>query len=72
MNAPQPVKSSLIRAVSYEGDTLEIEFVGGGTYQYFNVPLMEYEALMAAPSVGKHFTSRIKGKFLAQKKAVAP
>lgn len=42
---------------------LTIDFKSGGTYVYAGVPRKEYEALIAAESVGKHFHQHIKGKF---------
>lgn len=58
----QAVESSAIVSVGYEPDTrtLEIEFVGGSVYSYFDVPATEHAALMAAPSHGTYLNERIK------------
>jgi hypothetical protein len=58
-----PVNSSSIASVGYEPQTatLEIEFVDGGVYQYFDVPEHEHEALIGAGSVGSYFATQIKG-----------
>lgn len=60
-----PVSSSSIASVGYEPETatLEIEFVDGGLYQYFDVPEHEYEALIGAGSVGSYFATQIKGVY---------
>lgn len=51
-----PVKSSHVKSVGHcvETNTLEIEFKDGAVFQYKMVPASEHEALMKAPSVGKH------------------
>ena len=43
-----PVRSSNIASVGYKNGTLEIAFVDGGVYQYFNVPEQVYQGLMSA------------------------
>jgi hypothetical protein len=59
------VSSSTIASIGYDPatETLEIEFHKTGLYQYFNVPLIVYETLMAAPSQGAFFNLNIKGQF---------
>ena len=59
------VISSNIGSVGYDYNTrtLEIEFRGGGIYQYFDVNLVEYVGLMNAPSHGKYFHSHIKYEY---------
>lgn len=59
------VSSSTIAAVGYDEPTatLEIEFLSGSVYQYFDVPAQEAEALLNASSVGGYFSSRIRGVF---------
>jgi hypothetical protein len=56
------VSSSTISSVGYDPDTfvLEIEFLNGSVYQYFDVPSAEYDQLVSAPSVGSYFSSAIK------------
>ena len=60
-----PISSSNIAAVGYDpsSETLEIEFTSGGVYQYYNVPLSIYEALLAAPSKGSFFAAQIRDRF---------
>lgn len=57
------VSSSTISEIGYDSDTatLEIMFSDGRVYQYFDVPLSIYEALMNAGSVGQHFHREIRG-----------
>ncbi|MCY7355497.1 MAG: KTSC domain-containing protein [Lysobacter sp.] len=57
-----PVISEVLRSVGYDPDQriLEIEFVSGSTYRYFDVPDELYVALMAADSQGECFTMSIR------------
>ena len=59
------VSSSNIASIGYEEEsaTLEIEFLNGGLYQYFDVPIFVYEELMAADSHGKFLAASIKGNY---------
>ena len=59
------VSSSNLASVGYDetSQTLEIEFLHGGVYQYFGVPRSEYEALMNAGSHGKYFAAHIKDNY---------
>ena len=56
------VSSSNLSSVGYDADTqtLEIEFLNGTIYQYFNVPPSVYDGLMKANSHGKYFHSNIR------------
>lgn len=58
----QPVSSTTVASVGYDVSTatLEIEFVGGRVYQYFDVPQHVFEALMSAPSVGSYLNTEIR------------
>lgn len=59
------VVSSNISRVRYDENTqtLEIEFVGGNVYQYFDVPKVVFDEIISSGSVGKYFHSQIKGHF---------
>ncbi len=61
----QPISSSNIRSIGYEPEsgTLEIEFHGGGVYQYFDVPQSVYNALMSASSRGSFFHGNVRDKY---------
>lgn len=59
------VSSSNIASVGYDVNslTLEIEFLNGGAYQYFDVPEYIYEGLMNASSHGQYLAQNIKGVY---------
>jgi hypothetical protein len=65
----QPVSSSNIASVGYDqaAQILEVEFLNHTVYQYFNVPLPVYEALMAAGSHGTYLNAYVKGHYQYQK-----
>jgi hypothetical protein len=56
------VSSSNLASVGYDAAQriLEIEFLTGSIYQYFNVPQSVYAGLMAAESHGRYFDANIK------------
>ena len=51
-----------MRSVGYSTSsrTLEVEFVSGSVYQYFDVPQPTYAGLLAAPSIGNFVNTQIK------------
>ncbi len=61
----RPLNSSSVRSAGYDGDsrTLELEYVNGSVYRYFDVPQPTYAALMAAPSIGNYVNTEIKPYF---------
>jgi len=46
---------------------LVVEFVGGGQYEYLDVPQDEFERMQNAPSVGKYLAHEITPKYKARK-----
>lgn len=60
-----PLTSSNLSAARYDKDTntLEVEFIGGRRYQYFDVPLQVFEGLICAESCGKYLNENIKGHY---------
>lgn len=58
----RPVRSSMLASVGYDraASTLEVAFVGGGIYQYFEVPTDIYVGLMSASSHGTYFDAHVK------------
>lgn len=56
------VTSSNLASVGYDivTNTLEIEFLDGSIYQYFNVPSHLHSGLMSATSHGSYFDAYIK------------
>lgn len=63
------VTSTNIASVGYDATTgtLEVEYHGGGTYRYFDVPEETYTTLMAAPSIGRAVRDIIVGQFRYEK-----
>ena len=61
----QSVTSSNIASIGYDADsqTLEIEFLNGGIYQYFDLPQYVYQELMNASSHGQYLAQNIKGVY---------
>lgn len=61
----QPVQSSSLRTVGYDKETkvLEIEFIKGGVYQYFDVDESVYTGLIGADSKGTYFQKNIRRSF---------
>lgn len=57
------VKSSNLKSVGFDSNVLEIEFLDGGVYQYFDVPTDVYHLLMNASSKGIFFDKFIKGHY---------
>lgn len=59
------VQSSNIASIGYDtqSETLEIEFLNGSVYQYFDVPERIYEELMGADSHGSYLAHNIKGVY---------
>ena len=57
-----PVSSSNIASIGYDPDRkiLEIEFLNGSIYQYFEVPENIYAGLMSAGSHGRYFDAYVK------------
>ena len=56
------VTSSNIASIGYDSisQTLEVEFLNGSIYQYYDVPEALYEGLMSADSHGKFLAEYIK------------
>jgi hypothetical protein len=61
----EPVRSTAIRSIGYDAqnELLEIEFINGRTYRYFQVPEFLYRGLMLARSKGEYFGRRINNRF---------
>lgn len=61
----QSVSSSNIASIGYDAQsqTLEIEFLNGGVYQYFDVPESIYNGIMSAASHGEYLAQHIKGHY---------
>ena len=61
----QRVISTSIASIGYSArqKVLEVEFLHGGVYRYSGVPASEHEALMGAPSKGRHVVQCIKDHY---------
>ena len=61
----QPVTSSNRASIGYDESTqtLEIEFLNGTVYQYFDVPSRVYDDFMSASSHGQYLAQNIKGHY---------
>jgi len=59
------VDSSTMNSVGYETErrVLEIEFVSGAVYQYWDVPASVHEELLASESKGRYFNSEIRDMY---------
>ena len=59
------VESSNIESIGYDkgSQTLEIEFLNGSIYQYFDVAKHIYNDLMGAGSKGEYLATQIKGSY---------
>jgi hypothetical protein len=55
-----PVESSMIASVAYNGSTLVVNFLRGGSYAYDGVAQSTYDGLMRADSVGTFFRQNVK------------
>lgn len=60
-----PVGSSTIACIGYDepAQTLEVEFLNGSVYQYYNVTEEMHARLMHAPSKGKFLHYEIKSAY---------
>ena len=63
------VESSAITSVGYDESrqVLELEYIDGDVYRYFDVPATLHRALLDAPSIGQFVNAEIKGAFRYEK-----
>jgi len=61
----ESVSSSNIASIGYDqaSSTLEVEFLKGGVYQYFDVPNNVFQGMMTANSHGEYLAQNIKGHY---------
>ena len=59
------VASSNIASIGYDAgtETLDVEFLSGAIYQYYNVSQNMYEQLMQAGSKGRFLNTYIKNAY---------
>lgn len=60
-----PVTSSNVAEVGYDSPsmTLEVLFLNGTLYQYFDIPEILHQELMQADSIGRFLNSNIKNNY---------
>ncbi len=65
MNRIPVLDSSNVAEIGYnpETQTLEVQFIKGSLYQYFDVPQVVYEGFISADSKGKYLATQIKGNY---------
>lgn len=63
------VESSNVEKIGYEESTqiLRVKFLNGSVYDYKNVPIMEFEQLKNAQSIGSYLNRNIKGNYPYEK-----
>lgn len=61
----EEVVSSNISSIGYDPDTqvLEVEFLNGGVYEYFDVPPDIHQTLMDSGSKGRALNEFVKGTY---------
>lgn len=61
--------SSSIASVAYSPDqrTLDVQFLNGAVYRYFEVPAVAYNEILTAPSKGRYFHRSIRGVYTYQR-----
>ena len=59
------VSSSNIASVGHDvpSQVLEVEFLNGAVYEYYDVPEHVYQELTTASSVGSYFAQRVKNVY---------
>lgn len=59
------VSSSNIASIGHDtsSQTLEVEFLNGSIYEYYDVPEHVYQELISASSVGGYFAQRVKNVY---------
>ena len=60
-----PIASTNIVSIGYDAanETLEVEFLNGSVYQYFNVPTQLFDQLMLSRSKGQFLNVYIKNSY---------
>ncbi len=60
-----PVSSSNIRSIGYDADSqvLEVEFLDGAVYEYYDVPEDVHQGLMSARSHGSYLHRHVRDRY---------
>jgi hypothetical protein len=61
----EPVASTSVASLGYDEqtETLEVEFLNGSVYQYFNVGVDLYQQMLTAPSKGQFLSTYIRNAY---------
>lgn len=61
----QSIDSRSLASVGYDmtSRTLEVEFVSGSVYRYFDVPAAVFDGLLAAESAGRYFNAHVRDHY---------
>jgi len=62
-----PVDSLELAAIGYRNSNLVIQFHHGRTYEYFQIPYAEYEALLNSNDRANRFHNNIDGLFACKR-----
>lgn len=62
-----PVSSSGIKSIGHDGSRLHVEFSSGAVHEYDGVTPEAHAELMAADSIGSHFSKHIRPKFTSKR-----
>lgn len=65
MNWIETPESSNIARFAYDeaSSVLNVDFLKGGTYSYYDVPQAVFDQMRAAPSKGQFLAQNVKGKY---------
>lgn len=65
----EKLKSTNIASAGYDAEKkhMDVEFVKGGLYRYFDVPEDKYRNMMKAESAGKYFAAEIKNTYSSER-----
>lgn len=63
------LESTLLESAAYDGalQILFLQFRDHALYNYYEVPADVYDELLNAPSKGKYFNSRVRGRYRHQR-----
>lgn len=58
-----PVSSSNVDSIAWEDNVLEVAFLSGGVYHYYDVSKDIYDDMLVADSVGSFLHQYVKGTY---------
>lgn len=63
----QRVISTNVHSVGYSNGVLEVQFLNGSIYQYYNVPFEIYRHLVSFTHPGTYLSRMVKGRYMYQR-----